>query len=54
MNNNITVEYILKTNETNVKDFTLVHNMHLFYQEVFHVFISVKKANLYKTCHPVI
>ena len=46
MNNklNITVEYILKTNETNVKDFTLVHNMPLFYQEVFSCFNQCKKG----------
>ena len=54
MNNNITVKYILKANETNGKDFTLVRNMPLFYQEVFSCFNQCKKANLYKICHAVI
>ena len=38
------MEYILKTNETNIKDLTLVHSMPLFYQEVFSCFHRCKKS----------
>ena len=41
--NNISLDYLLKTNENTIDDYTLIRNMPTFYQEVFLSFNKCKK-----------
>ena len=41
--NNISIDYLLKTNENTIDDYTLIRNMPTFYQEMFVSFNKCKK-----------
>ena len=41
--NNISIDYLLKTNENTIDDYTLIRNMPTFYQEVSVSFDKCKK-----------